>query len=139
MILTTSSSSSLPVSVNPPNTLQVGTTATVQCRVKELDQTFRVEWQKPDGSVKSSNTVHLNPVDASHGGDWQCRVVNTEDQFSKTLSITVMGMELLSGETSCSSLCYNKIDPRSQNECFLVFQLLNQVHHPQTIPNNQTL
>ncbi|XP_037532527.1 CD4-2 molecule, tandem duplicate 2 [Nematolebias whitei] len=79
------------VSVDPHNSLQVGSTATLQCRVKELDQTLRVEWQKPDGSVESSNIVHLNPVDMSHGGNWHCRVVNNEDQFSKTLSITVTG------------------------------------------------
>lgn len=104
---------SLPVSVDPPNSLQVGSTAALQCRVKEPDQTLRVEWQKPDGSVVTSNTVHLDPVETSHGGNWQCCVVNNEDQFSKTLSITVTGGA--AGETSCVSLCYNEIDPRGQN------------------------
>ncbi|XP_024861548.1 CD4-2 molecule, tandem duplicate 2 isoform X2 [Kryptolebias marmoratus] len=78
------------VSVAPSHNVQVGTQATLECQV--TDQTSTVEWKKPDGSVEKSKTVQLNPVDASHGGMWQCHVVNGVDKFNKTLTVTVTGL-----------------------------------------------
>ncbi|XP_041843171.1 uncharacterized protein LOC121641222 isoform X2 [Melanotaenia boesemani] len=77
------------VSVVPSGELEVGGEATLKCLVKALDQSSKVEWRKPDGSVISKETVQLKPLVVSDGGTWQCHVTYKEVAYQKSLTITV--------------------------------------------------
>ncbi|KAF7226990.1 putative LOC107379480-like protein [Nothobranchius furzeri] len=77
------------VSVNPSSDLSTGAEASLECRVTESDQKSTVKWEKPGGLFENSPKVQLSPVEASHGGPWQCHVTNGAENFSKTLMISV--------------------------------------------------
>uniref|UniRef100_A0A8C6KF57 Ig-like domain-containing protein n=1 Tax=Nothobranchius furzeri TaxID=105023 RepID=A0A8C6KF57_NOTFU len=64
------------VSVNPSSDLSTGAEASLECRVTESDQKSTVKWEKPGGLFENSPKVQLSPVEASHGGPWQCHVTN---------------------------------------------------------------
>uniref|UniRef100_A0A8C6KGG9 Ig-like domain-containing protein n=1 Tax=Nothobranchius furzeri TaxID=105023 RepID=A0A8C6KGG9_NOTFU len=99
------------VSVNPSSDLSTGAEASLECRVTESDQKSTVKWEKPGGLFENSPKVQLSPVEASHGGPWQCHVTNGAENFKAdpklTLPVPNHGNTNIPkpSEDDCSSRC----------------------------------
>ncbi|XP_070767546.1 T-cell surface glycoprotein CD4-like [Enoplosus armatus] len=79
------------VSASPSGDLHVGSEATLQCRVKGLDQGSTVQWKKPDGSPHAgSHTVELKSLARSDAGFWQCTFSHGGEMFNMSLGIKVI-------------------------------------------------
>lgn len=76
-------------SVVPSPLLQLGSEATLQCRVKGQNQDCLVKWNRPDGQPASSEEIQLKPVSTSDGGTWQCVVTCGLKKFTENVTITV--------------------------------------------------
>ncbi|KAF1388112.1 hypothetical protein PFLUV_G00086850 [Perca fluviatilis] len=77
--------------VSPSSELQLGSEATLQCRVKGLNPPDSpVKWNRPDGSSHSeSQTVQLKSVDHSDAGNWNCTFSHAGKKYSESLEIKV--------------------------------------------------
>ncbi|XP_034730196.1 CD4-2 molecule, tandem duplicate 2 isoform X2 [Etheostoma cragini] len=79
------------VSASPSSELQLGSEATLQCRVKGLNPPDSpVQWKRPDGSTNSgSQTVQLKSVAHSDEGNWQCMFAYEGGTYIESLEIKV--------------------------------------------------
>ena len=81
----------VPVSPRPAGVLQLGSKATLLCRVQGLKFSPRLEWEKPDGGPAGFGEVDLNPVARTHEGSWVCKFSHGGETFRETLEVKVQG------------------------------------------------
>lgn len=79
------------VLASPSASLQLGSNATLQCQVKGFQGSGpAVQWRRPDGSLHpGSEVAHLEPVDRSHKGAWNCTFSYDGKPYSQRLDISV--------------------------------------------------
>uniref|UniRef100_H3C1D8 Ig-like domain-containing protein n=1 Tax=Tetraodon nigroviridis TaxID=99883 RepID=H3C1D8_TETNG len=79
------------VSASPSASLQLGSTATLQCQVIGPNPEPEVRWKKPDGSLYSgSKDANLKEVARSDEGTWNCTFDYQGRQYGETLDIRVI-------------------------------------------------
>lgn len=80
------------VSASPSADLQLGSEATLQCKVAGLDPVSTGQWKGPDGRPTSeSNVVELKPITHSDAGTWVCTFSHDGRTHDFSLDIKVQG------------------------------------------------
>ncbi|XP_069551703.1 T-cell surface glycoprotein CD4-like [Brachyistius frenatus] len=98
------------VSVNPSSVLQLGSNATLDCKVEPSELVVTRQWKRPDGrSPKGLPAVELQSVDRSDAGTWQCTVSYQRETFSGSLTIKIKEH---APKTTTPSTSYNSKDSR---------------------------
>lgn len=84
----------------PSNELQLGSEATLHCRVKGLDQDPSVQWKRPDGSPHSGSFKSATRSDA---GTWECVFSHHGETYKRSLTIKVQEPEAATPSSPQSS------------------------------------
>ncbi|KAM9353283.1 CD4-2 molecule, tandem duplicate 1 [Symphorus nematophorus] len=77
------------VSASPSADPQLGSNATLQCRVRGVKPDPKVQWKGPDGNLRSESEVQLTSVAPSDAGTWECTFTHAEGTHTETLEIKV--------------------------------------------------
>lgn len=107
------------VAAQPSAVLQLGSSATLHCQVKDLPSSSAPRWRKPDGSLlPGSEVAELNPVARADEGAWNCTFSHDGLMYGKSLDIRVTGGSPTSAEHQQKS--------RSGSELLFHFQTLRR-------------
>ncbi|XP_054637177.1 hemicentin-2-like isoform X2 [Dunckerocampus dactyliophorus] len=77
--------------VDPPGSLQVGSHATLNCRVSGLPLDTVVQWRRPDSGHHLGSPVTLIPVKDFHRGIWKCVFSHDAAEYAEEIDIIVQG------------------------------------------------
>ncbi|XP_028984820.1 CD4-2 molecule, tandem duplicate 2 isoform X2 [Betta splendens] len=99
------------VSASPTDEVELGTSVTLQCRVKGQTPGSTVQWMRPDGTTAAgteSGTVELRSVASSDAGTWRC--VIKPDEHTVDLKLKVKEPTPVAATTARSRKPHNNIN-----------------------------